>query len=198
MQGFESTWGILEKIKYANSINSNELIRLISKEESIYSQNSIRTAHRDLYTLEHIDDKKIFDLIGIRLKERQDSLIKQLAIILPGNPTKYFRNYLVFCEECISSGHHHSLFHQFLIFNECPYHERGLIHLCKNCNRKIPYTLTNDYSFQCCCGFSLITGVSVANFNKWNKYRNPEIIHEKIINWLILNKKNENSNILFD
>lgn len=69
IEKFESTWGIFEKIRYANSIDSRELIRLINKENTISSPYSVRTSHRDLYLLEHINDEKIFNLIGLRLKD---------------------------------------------------------------------------------------------------------------------------------
>jgi hypothetical protein len=102
---------------------------------------------------------------------------------------------LRYCEICITHGYH-SIFHQILLFEECPIHKTKLLTVCLFCNSKIPYEVTNSdvEAFSCNqCGKRLWThvvqkdGVLVENL----LHLDWKVSHQldEVFSWLLHLKK---------
>lgn len=192
---FESPWGTFEKFKYANAAMVKDIILLFGTPEAKISKNSLRKNHRDLITLEGIDENSTNDLLGLSLINVYRDNLNNIIGILPKNRNGeriYFSKHLVFCTKCLSKGYH-SLFHQFVLLDYCPIHMIGLKEVCPECNRKIPYILSDEYTkspFQCICGHIFLeTNNALKNFSLWKEIQPFKINDVTTERWLSVNRK---------
>ncbi|MEB1806012.1 MAG: hypothetical protein LPK26_01715, partial [Bacillaceae bacterium] len=65
---FESPWSIFEKLKYANVATANDIFLLLGPPQVKKSKYGVGKFHRNLITLEGIDDTLVKKILGIELK----------------------------------------------------------------------------------------------------------------------------------
>ncbi|WP_188455563.1 hypothetical protein [Virgibacillus oceani] len=195
---FESPWGIFEKFKYANAASVKDIFCLFGTKEVRQLQSSPGKLHRNLTTLDGIEEQLISKSLAYPVKKTHYQNIASLFGVLSHDKSdinKYFYNHLVFCKHCISIGYH-SLFHQFLLISKCPYHNTPLIKECPTCGREIPYILSDEYTdppFTCKCGYSLIEKhTRKMNFSIWKEAKKLSVKDSSIKKWLSLDKSADN------
>jgi hypothetical protein len=193
---YESLWGIFEKFKFANCATVKDIYRLYGTDyvKNLKSQ-TIGRPHRDCIRpsgLDHDLIKSAFTQSLLQINERN---IDRLIGVLPSRPRNrysYIRNELFFCPECMKSGFH-SLFHQFKLLHECPYHQIPLGKGCPNCKKTHAFELTDETTqepFRCLCGYSFLdTIVEKSNLPNWKQMSLNELKSQKIKDWLNLNNE---------
>lgn len=159
---FESGWSILEKIKYANVINTRDLL------------------HEFEFDLENLIHVIGFDF----LEQSKQNLTRLTGMFSKITYINYLiRSDLTYCEECLSMGHH-SLFHQFSLLHQCPFHLCDLRNACSKCGRKITFNFVNFQTFEgftCKCS-ELITDLNFKSLSEWQLH--VPIKDELLIKWL--------------
>lgn len=132
----ESSWSLIEKFKYANSLNNSELFYNFTdlKKQKLHF----------LKDRELLNSFRLEDAFGFYLGDytvHNQSYINHYILFhntfeIPRNYTPYLR----WCNECMKHSFH-STFHQLKIFNSCHIHHTELISKCYSCGSIIPYTL---------------------------------------------------------
>ncbi|MEX2460624.1 MAG: hypothetical protein WD469_04890 [Paenibacillaceae bacterium] len=199
IQPYESTWSIIEKIKYANQVNIRDLLHSWGNEAARKIKSGIIAKHfLDPFFLEAFNKDKMYNSLQFCIKTHVHIVINQLTGMMPDYISRsfFFRKNLWFCSTCLKQGYH-SFLHQFILINECPFHLQALENHCPNCKKAIPFLLSSnkhDGGFICKCSNSLIIiDNQVSYFDKWD--REPIIKSPDVQNWLINenNKKIQNA-----
>ncbi|XQY93686.1 hypothetical protein ACNRWW_09915 [Metabacillus sp. HB246100] len=192
IQNYESPWGILEKFRWANTIDGNAILELIGNEQVKQLKNISNAGfrHRSIIYFSSIDPKMTQKIIGLDLKEYHDKLVDKLIYIIPN--IKYVSNYfyekVTYCPICYSKGYH-SIFHQIKFFDYCAFHSnQKLKDTCSKCKDPMPEYLINKgniEAYRCKCGFSFLESENIrAIFSFW---KDQPIIQNKVIDsWLKL------------
>ncbi len=190
---YESTWSILEKFKYANCATIKDIIHLFGTDivKNLKSSTIGRT-YRDCIHLTGLDDDLLEPVFSQPLIKMNTQNVNRLFGILPNRPRySYFRNELFFCLECIKSGFH-SLFHQFKLLHECPYHQISLHKGCPRCNHSIPFELTDKFTkkpFQCLCGHSFLDDRKEDSYlPTWKQILLDDLKSKETITWINLDE----------
>lgn len=190
---FESPWGIFEKFKYANSASVKDIFCLFGIQQVQEIKTTPGKYHRDLFTLNGINDELVKSFLGFSIKSKNKENLKKIGWLLAKDTSgirKYFNSNLVYCEKCMAISFH-SMMHQFILLKKCPFHMVELIEECPWCKRKIPYVLSDDYTkspFQCLCGYSLIDKKNDTSvFLSWKKKSEFRINDPLVKKWIILN-----------
>ncbi|CAM4405790.1 TniQ family protein [Paenibacillus alkaliterrae] len=192
---FESMWGVFEKFKYANCATVRNLLQIFGTDDvkSIKSHN-IGRIHRDFLNLCSFKDEEMTNAFGIPIKQINEENVQRLFYLIPKRPhnsKSFCRDHLHYCPECIKNGFH-SLFHQFKLINECPYHQIPLLHCCPECNRIMPFELSDNYSkapFQCICGHFFMDMKRASFTNTWRQISLAEIKSDQLKMWINLNEE---------
>lgn len=163
---FESPWSIIEKIKFFNCILSRDFINFFGEDRNT---NHIKDEYKNLLSLSKLNDQLFKEKFDFSLKAHNQKIIK--LILSPFHDgiqkqEKYFQEKLYFCPICIKNGFH-SIFHQFKLLNNCPFHNVELVTQCHSCLKNNfqmamakSYTLMldSDYTpFKCACGRLLLS-----------------------------------------
>lgn len=195
---FESPWGIIEKIKYANVMSSKDFMNLFGSEKINELKTTIGKENKNLITLRGISDNKLMKLLGFSLQQTNLQMIKKLTNPLFDGEhfsSSYFHSELMLCPYCIEGGYH-SLFHQFKLIKKCPFHQEDLIkanELCvSNTCKAINYEITGDKKinpFGCSCGASWLGSVNHYS-PTWYQPQKDKIKIDSIRKWITL-KPNE-------
>ncbi|NOU87075.1 hypothetical protein GC102_14980 [Paenibacillus sp. LMG 31460] len=155
---YESIISIIEKIKVANVIESEDIIRGLGT-KILREQRTITTAAKnmDLYTMQSFDDELFMYYTNYDLKKQKELIKKVCNSSYVGRKTyDHFSKYLKYCEECLEY-HFHSIFHQLWAVNVCPFHGISLRDTCVRCNKTRSYSFKYGDHFRCYCGYSFIT-----------------------------------------
>jgi hypothetical protein len=192
---FESPWGIIEKIKYANLISSKEFMQLCGTDYVRGIKSNIGKKHRDLFTFNGIEDSRFTFYFGFSIKDYTKNLIDLLCRPLfdvHSNFSEYFHDKLYVCPSCIKGGFH-SIFHQFKIIGTCPFHNEKLVEVCNKCNsihfNSIGYEISNSTTlpFHCDCGNYLLENDNNF-FPDWYRPQQKDISSIQVKHWLTLSK----------
>ncbi|MEK4973666.1 hypothetical protein NSQ89_15010 [Niallia sp. FSL R7-0648] len=202
IQDYESPWGIIEKFKWANAIEGNEVLELLGN-DNIKRLKKISNAgirHRNLMDFSSIDPKLSQKIIGINIKEYHDKLIDKLIHIIPNIKyvSKYFYDNLSYCPKCISTGYH-SIFHQIKLFDHCPFHpNQELINKCPKCKQTMPEYIINkgdNEPYHCSCGYSFLDSKNIRSiFTSWKI--KPKIQSEVVDSWQRLPRQVIHKNLI--
>lgn len=190
---YESLWGIFEKFKFANCATVKDIYELFGTD---YVKNlksyTIGRPHRDCINPSGLNDdlmEPVFLKPLIQINAQNINLIIGILPNHPFNRSSYVRDELFFCPECIKTGFH-SLFHQFKLLHECPYHRIRLHQGCLKCNQPIPFELTDQYTkepFRCKCGHSFLDHKEEKCYSlNWKPVSLCEIKLEKVNTWINL------------
>ncbi|MEK3994975.1 hypothetical protein MKY29_09465 [Psychrobacillus sp. FSL K6-2365] len=191
---YESTWGIFEKFKYANAIDSDTILSLFGNDnvQRLKKISNAGSGIRNLISLDSIDPKLTEKIIGINLVENQNNQMEKLIHILPNVKYvgDYIRNNLSYCPECLKSGFH-SIFHQIRFFDYCAFHpNQKLLKECINCNKLMPEYIINNgkiTAFHCSCGYSFLGSDYIRTvFKSWQFQ--PLLNEKNVATWLELDK----------
>jgi hypothetical protein len=122
---YESLWGIFEKFKYANNATVKDIYGLFGTN---YVRNlkshTIGRSRRNCIRPSGLDDDLIENTFMQSVIKKNTQYVDRISGVLPWRPSRrysFIRNELYICPECIKVGLH-SLFHQFKLLHECPYH----------------------------------------------------------------------------
>ncbi|MGQ7887566.1 TniQ family protein [Paenibacillus sp. WC2504] len=165
----ESLWSILEKLKYANQINTKQLLQSYgSTEAKKIKAGKLGKRFRNINSLDGLDVDLLEKATGINLENYKRDAIQSVYRVVPKiiQSKNIINENLVYCTECISQGFH-SFLHQVVLFEKCPFHLSKLEKLCKNCSNNIPYLLPQhelESGFLCNCGESMVRKKSGYNF----------------------------------
>ncbi|MGM8216278.1 hypothetical protein ACLIA0_11970 [Bacillaceae bacterium W0354] len=180
----ESPFSILEKFKMANNINKKELHQTFALQgEGLMKFNS-KLSKWNLLTLEAYDDTKFKSIMGFSLVSLNIANINRLLTPLDikgMHYTDFFYGELRYCEECLSKGYH-SLIHQFLFTNLCPFHQYKLCRQCPKCNLSIKYETQDNKPFRCICGHNFLIEENKEFFHYWG--RDVEIVDSQFTRYL--------------
>jgi hypothetical protein len=158
---FESMWSIFEKFKFVNCASVRDIFELFGTDETKRIKSRIYgSVHRRCTYLSGLDNDSVTSVFLQPLIKINNQNVKKLVGQLPYEEThySYIRDELYFCPLCIKKGFH-SLFHQFCLMHECPYHKIPLQTGCPSCKVTIPFELTDSYTsepFRCKCGYSFL------------------------------------------
>lgn len=157
---YESGWSILEKIKYANLINSRDL-------------------HREF------DLRNLVPVIEYDILEQSKQILTRLTGMFPNTDYNHYliRSDLTYCEKCLCMGHH-SIFHQFSLLHQCPFHLCDLRNTCSKCDQQITYNYINFKileGFRCKCS-EFIIEMNIKSLSEWQLHL--PIKDELLLKWL--------------
>ncbi|MGG4446574.1 hypothetical protein [Brevibacillus porteri] len=177
---YESPLSIIEKFRYANNITWKEVKLLLSGE------NVTKKGKRLPFIEYHVNDTVFEYIFGFSLLSHYKKLIQNMSFVFTGEHEiahLYLRESFSCCKICISYGYH-SLFHQFVLLDTCPFHLCNLIHHCPSCNKKLDFHRLSfsDTPFLCRCGYSFIKHTSHTGF-PWNKSITHKIALPEFKQW---------------
>ncbi|UHA73265.1 hypothetical protein [Paenibacillus sp. 481] len=200
---FESAWSILEKFAFANVLSHKELVSVIGRRAGSNVAPSFAKSMRNLISLHGLDCDTLSRFLNYNLHAHNsaylDLLIKCVRTDI-NNEQYWLKDNLHWCVECMEVGHH-SLFHQFLLIDHCPYHNKQLINVCHSCKQPIPYLLGEGMSgaFICICGHPLLDlsmkwshwsqefTIQNKSLTKWILNNTEDAVQTHGLNWLIIN-----------
>lgn len=201
---YESTWGVLEKFKYANMVSNTELYQLLGEPNQIgIIRGKLIEDHKSYITMNGFNENKVKSVLGVNLKEKNNNDILGILSVLLKNRNikgkdieKYFDKNIRICPVCIKEAYH-SILHQCNLFDYCFIHDQKLLEVCPKCNHRNLYEFNdnnNDFGFRCLkCGH-LYFEYSYTFFEKWN--RNITNIKTNYKKWLDLNNKHKDRYII--
>lgn len=149
--------------------------------------------------MENLSDEAIIRVLSMDVRSINQENMNLLTFV-PKHRTyqDFFRKKLTYCLECMKNGYH-SIFTQFSLIHECPFHGNKLLDHCPKCNKSFSYRL-NDVSFiepfQCFCGYNFLNVINNYSYT-WCK-KKPQMISSEVINWISLynNKKINKDNLI--
>lgn len=193
IQPYESAWGIIEKIKYANCISNAEFLIHFAKDYKPYKHNSY-------WDLSWIDSERFISKMNFDVDRCNQETLKNILGILVFQKNSFdllYRENLTYCPVCIKTGYH-SIFHQLLLFKVCPIHDIELTSKCPKCGRSSLYQL--DYGsetniFKCCCGYSFVDFNDPFSYSA--QWRNTVFsLNDQVCRWVEINTNaNENTKV---
>lgn len=202
---FESPWGIIEKFHYANLSSSRDFMKLFGTDKIKKLKTTIGKRYKSLMTLAGIDDNSFSSIIGFSLKHYNRKMIERLCEPLydgDQNSYSYFHHDLMICPLCIKEGYH-SVIHQFILVNDCPFHQVDLINATESCDnpscRGRTYEITGNKTinpFGCTCGSNWL-GPMDSYKPKWYMPQKQDIQHDVIREWLDSNHKRQLKKIFY-
>ncbi|CAM3172240.1 hypothetical protein [Sporolactobacillus spathodeae] len=199
IQPYESIWGILEKFRYANKLETIEVIRFFANKDLRKKRNINPTvkSYRNLISFSCFDGEKTKKVLGLDLCEYYDKMINQLLqpILNPiAHREKYFRENLTFCPICIETGYH-SFFHQIKLFDKCVFHGVSLENTCRQCHAKTRYELSQSNDPFCCkCKHPLTQNNTFTFIMTWsNNYSSKNLYTD----WINFDRETINDNYLY-
>ncbi|KJD40539.1 hypothetical protein QD46_07785 [Paenibacillus polymyxa] len=164
IRNFESPWSVFEKVKLMNIANKRDIFNLFAVEKLQKQRTIIAQKYHDFYLLSAFDDKKLQDKLGFQIRSYSVDLLEHVSGFLKNGKffesrkgkikNVYWRDSLFFCPECLKEGYH-SILHQFKLFDKCPFHVCPLISHCPQCQRSVPYKLSDNFPspYTCECGY---------------------------------------------
>lgn len=177
---YESPWGIIEKFRFANVLNENDIFELFL-EVNKRKTKLITKNQRNLIKLEELSSESMEQILGIDLRQdnqkNKDRILGVLPVIDHG---KMIRKELNYCPRCLETGYH-SILHQVKLFDKCAFHQIPLQQKCPQCSRTIPYEISYQWSkdaFQCKCGHKFI--VQDLKYNFMNIWSNKKQLNVKL------------------
>ncbi|NOU96207.1 hypothetical protein GC093_23705 [Paenibacillus sp. LMG 31456] len=188
MQPFESAWSIFEKFKFANQVNSIELLRVFGTEQVKAIKTSLNgRGIRELYYLESFDEDLLTWGFKFNVKVHNYSSLDTIMNSLKRryySYSEFFHEKFVYCAICMRGSAHHSLFHQFKLLKSCPYHMCELSYNCPICQEQMPYMIWKDKNlipYMCKCGHSIFE-----NSGKWVSLWTEQLIIKDplVLEWL--------------
>lgn len=180
---FESPWSIIEKMKYANAITSLDIVRRFGTRSPGGKLNNQR---RGLLKFNGIDHPHLSKSTGSSLIKHTEYYLNKMSGMFSRIDTNHLlRKEFTFCDECLSMGYH-SLLHQFIFINKCPFHLISLNKRCKYCGDSPSCDKHNHKSkggFQCSCSNYYVEPM----FNSWLEWRMNLIFKDNIISdWVTM------------
>src|SRR4051794_35734908 len=143
---FESPWSILQKFQYANVLRDTDVFktlggeRIQKKKSPLWSQ-----IDRNLVDLNAFDDVRSKAFLDIQLKQLSEQYYRNLLGSCDSNLiSRFIQRVLYYCPECLNNGYH-SIFHQFKLFDLCPFHNKVLQNHCPNCKAIYPFELNEKF-----------------------------------------------------
>lgn len=183
INSYESIWSIFNKIKIANCVSHKEICNLLINLENKVSFKYIK--NNKLSILFNGFNTKTTILININLCTYQQELKKRLLksfIHVNNDYSSFFSDRFAFCPICANYDYH-SIFHQFVFLNICPFHNEPLSYididnvLIQNSYENIFPMNTNDSNF-------------FISSERWKSFRDNNTLLNKDLNTLIsLNSK---------
>ncbi|MFD2085905.1 hypothetical protein [Brevibacillus brevis] len=184
---YESSWSILEKFKFANTLTAREVLKILGTDRVKSLKAGIGSCHRNLITLSGFDSHTVQDVLGFDMVSFHQKIINQLlSPLLERHRTTFFlREDLAICEACLKTGYH-SIFHQWRFLHYCPFHLSPLHFACPNCSQIYTYEMTDDgflSPYVCKCGhFYLQESAARFFYKEWGT--DDAIRCNKVKTWL--------------
>ncbi|MFC5603352.1 hypothetical protein [Sporosarcina koreensis] len=197
VQRYESAWGVLEKFKFANVLNGNELIS-VTGNHKVQQGKSISNGLRELISMSALCEVKTAKYVGFDLHEYNKKSIKEALHVFPNKEHVGSVLYpvLSFCEVCMKDGYH-SIFHQIKLYDRCAFHPEEKLNVNCPCCRKIfrDYNIGKSEEAFCCqhCKNCIIGNSTLQKMKiKWKKCK---VIKNKVIEkWLKIQVEEVNKN----
>ncbi|MBB3112114.1 hypothetical protein FHS18_004192 [Paenibacillus phyllosphaerae] len=186
---FESTWSIVEKIKYANAITSRELVREFGTKD--YKGN-LTNQRYGLLRLNGIDLEHLSLSTGTDFSNHINYYFnKMVGMLTHLNPNFLLRKEFTFCEDCLAVGYH-SILHQFIFVQKCPHHLTELKNTCKICGSSSSCETQNHKrreAFECVCSNFYVD----PKFNSFFEWQVNLPISDRVIkDWISMDSKTYN------
>lgn len=164
---YESPWSILEKIKYANEITTEDLVELLEINKNLNENSNIFGICTEL--IKQIESQFNEAITANLYEDTQQALG---SFFNENDLAKYFRPFVTYCPICIKEGYH-SIYHQLIFKNECFIHHVPLKIGCPNCGGKIPFNkpASRLKGFTCICNYNYLSKSSFAEvITSWNDF----------------------------
>lgn len=127
---YESFWSILHKFSYLNVCSPNEITSNFIGEKRLFNFWKDRTIIKKQW----LDCKKLERYLKISKELLENAFLDNFLF---DDEINWFScQTLRYCPICISKGFH-SVIHQMLFLNQCPFHRVELKETCPNCNQPI-------------------------------------------------------------
>ena len=165
---YESIWSLFEKIKIVNTINGNELLKIIQP------SNSLGTRKRNANKLPDEACEKLEELTRVNFKQILNSMQKLFKVNFLKDPMHIYHTHLRYCGTCIRHNYH-SYLHQYKLIDFCPFHLEEFEESCNNCGKQIYFfniALTIPYT--CRCGMQIYRSSGWPVWENWTSI-NPVI-----------------------
>ncbi len=174
-----SVWCLIERWRYANAAGTGDLWRVFGGASKPVAQVRIAKLNPDSLRM----------VFGHPVDGSEETLFRHLERPLIHGKTLR-RPYLMTCPQCLAVGFH-SPFHQFGLWDCCPFHGVGLESICLHCGAQRPYGLlkTNGTPpFGCRCGaMSVIPCDRVGGFlQQWTEARHLALQVSSIRSWVTM------------
>lgn len=175
----ETLWGITQKIKYSNHINSRTLVEVL-----LPKNRQINNYH---FNLSFDDSEEIESLLNTLLFNGNRYSQIEASRLINSYHSRKMKNYQIsidflnYCPICMQNGYH-SFAHQLRLLNYCYLHpEMQLIHCCPRCEKELEYNInTFSQGFVCTCGHSFLKDeLPINNFQNWSHF-NPKRFEEVV------------------
>lgn len=186
---YESSWSILKKFCYINSITYRDLYNEYGIDKFRRKNKMLADSQTSAFSLLNLDEVRIWQVIKQPLHvQEKNSLIKLKA---PFNPGSHLSNISIvhelrYCPICFKHKFHSTLT-QFLFIRKCPFHNVEILDRCPSCFTKYHFTINDSkflINYSCHCGFIF----SDDNRTLSSKSFTPIIRDRNIERWLNLNE----------
>lgn len=197
-----SPWCVFEWFKRSNFVANKDIIETYGNNEA--KSNQLRRSSRELWNFNWMMNKALLfeSVFGQSLFLPVERFVNRFVRPInsgdnipppnnKSNPKYYFvRQRFTYCPECLKIGFH-SLFHQYVLLDTCPYHGLTLKQQCPQCHSSTLYELhrntASSGAFSCRCGY-LYTQSTDKNYY-WNEIHNLRLTNNEIIDWLKIETK---------
>ncbi len=193
-----SPWCIFEWFKKSNFATNRDILETYGIEEAKTKRS--KRSSRELWCFKWVNKTLLAESVfGKALFSPVDSFVNRFIkpvnsgydILQPDNiynPKYYFiRQQLVFCPECMKIGFH-SLFHQFVLLDSCPFHGIKLQQYCPRCHSASMYELSSYTPragvFSCRCGHVYVDRSS--SMDCWEDIHGLQVINKEISDWILI------------
>lgn len=180
---FESTWSIIEKIKYANAITSREFVREFGIKNS---SGKLIKQRSGLLRINGINLDYLAQSTGTDFQKHTEyHFNKIIGMFTNQDISTFIKKEFTYCVDCLSMGYH-SLLHQFIFIQKCPYHLSNLNNRCNSCGVTTFCDIHNHNSkggFKCSCS-NYYSEPKFRSFTEWQL--NLQLIDCEVLNWVTM------------
>ncbi len=180
----ESLWCAFEKFRLMNIATQKDILDLFGTEK-VKNQRSRKQSSNNLIEPQGIDGESLEIILGMNLKKLNLEVLSEIIGVITDDIINFVSSDLRFCTECMTVGFH-SIYHQILLLNKCPFHDKALRVQCPKCKSKIPYSIAYiniETPFMCNCGHYLYDFTCRSNREDWALSNGFRLVLDDLNEW---------------
>jgi hypothetical protein len=171
-----SAWGIIERFRWANVASAEDIISMMGAVST--RSNTLRRRFSEL------SERRVQEVLDYSILGSIETFLGEfLPFIDYSSSSAYFDEKLRWCPICVQQGFH-SLFHQLVFLDKCPYHDSPLVQKCKACNSTIPYSINRTRTaFSCLRGHKLYDDTVDRYGQRWSESSELRVVLSMLRDW---------------